>query len=328
MCLYPKLIFNQKYWPNKKNGGIVPEIKDKRVLKVPVGCGRCIECKKQKARQWTVRLSEEIRHKEGVFVSMTWSNESYTELDKLIDPIIEGYERDNAIATLGVRRFLERFRKENKVSCKHWLVTELGQEGTENIHVHGIIWASREQIEKHWGKNGFAYMGNECSERTINYIVKYISKTDDLHPNYQAKILCSAGIGSKYFDRSDAEKNKYKPNETKEYYQTKSGLRLNMPIYYRNKIYTDEEREKLWIEKLDKNERWVMGCKINMNTEEGVKLFYEKLEYEQQENKRMGYMGRKEDWEQKQYEITRRELNQKKRKIIKEKLTLNQRKEV
>jgi len=37
MCLYPKLIKNPKYKPNKKNGGIVPELKDIRVLAVPIG---------------------------------------------------------------------------------------------------------------------------------------------------------------------------------------------------------------------------------------------------------------------------------------------------
>ena len=48
MCLYPKLIKNKKYVANKKNGGIIPEVEDDRVLYVPVGCGNCIECKKKK----------------------------------------------------------------------------------------------------------------------------------------------------------------------------------------------------------------------------------------------------------------------------------------
>ena len=61
MCLYPKIIKNRKYVKNKKNGGNVPTPTDPRVLMVPVGCGNCMECRKQKARQWQVRLSEEIR---------------------------------------------------------------------------------------------------------------------------------------------------------------------------------------------------------------------------------------------------------------------------
>ena len=61
MCLYPKLIINPKYKPNKKNGGQVPAIFDKRVIYVPIGCGKCMECRKQLARNWQVRLNEEIR---------------------------------------------------------------------------------------------------------------------------------------------------------------------------------------------------------------------------------------------------------------------------
>ena len=47
MCLYPRLIKNPKYKANKKNGRIIPVISDKRVLAVPIGCGKCIECKKR-----------------------------------------------------------------------------------------------------------------------------------------------------------------------------------------------------------------------------------------------------------------------------------------
>ena len=61
MCLYPRIIENRKYKPNKKNGGVVPECTDDRVKAVAVGCGQCIECRKQKAREWQVRINEEIR---------------------------------------------------------------------------------------------------------------------------------------------------------------------------------------------------------------------------------------------------------------------------
>ena len=50
MCLYPRLIKNPKYKENKKNGGVIPAFLDERVLAVPIGCGECIECRKQKRR--------------------------------------------------------------------------------------------------------------------------------------------------------------------------------------------------------------------------------------------------------------------------------------
>jgi len=107
MCLYPKLIKNPKYKSNKKNGGNIPEMKDKRVAMVPIGCGECMECVKQKANNWIVRLMEDIKtYKNGKFITLTFSNESYAKLAGLCKG--EGYTLDNNIATLAVRRFLER----------------------------------------------------------------------------------------------------------------------------------------------------------------------------------------------------------------------------
>ena len=60
MCLNPSYIKNRKYIPNKKNGGVVPPVSDMRVLYVPVGCGVCIECKKQKSRRWQIRLKDSV----------------------------------------------------------------------------------------------------------------------------------------------------------------------------------------------------------------------------------------------------------------------------
>ena len=62
MCYYSQLIKNPKYTPNKKNGGVVPYMEDKRVAVVPIGCGECKECRKAKQREWQVRLKEDIKH--------------------------------------------------------------------------------------------------------------------------------------------------------------------------------------------------------------------------------------------------------------------------
>jgi len=204
MCLYPKLIKNRKYTKNDKNGGVIPPILDKRVLAVPIGCGRCMECRKQKAREWQVRLLEDVRtNKNGKFITLTFSNESIAEINGIIEDRggKEGYERDNEIATIAVRRWLERWRKEHKKSLRHWLVTELGHNGTENIHMHGIVWTDKEikEVTKHW-KYGYVWEGkgkekeNYVNERTVNYLIKYVTKMDKNHTEYKPKILTSAGL--------------------------------------------------------------------------------------------------------------------------------------
>jgi len=312
MCLYPKLIKNRKYISNKKNGGNIPPVTDERVLMVPVGCQKCIECKKQKARNWQVRLQEEIRHdNKGKFVTLTFSNESIANLAKEIKGV-DGYNLDNEIATLATRRFLERWRKKYKKSVKHWLVTELGGNGTENIHMHGIIWTNEnaKTINKIW-KYGYTWVGEKnnggyVNEKTINYVVKYVNKTDEKHKEYNSKILTSAGIGRNYTQRPDAEKNKYNETETKETYTTKQGIKLPLPIYYRNQIYTEEEKEKLWLIKLDKEIRYVCGEKIDIS--KGEEEYYKILEYHRKRNKRLGYGDDSKNWQLKRYENERRNL--------------------
>ena len=88
MCLYPKLIRNRKYIANKKNEGKIPNLKDKRTQYVPIGCGKCMECMKQKAREWQVRLQEEIReNKNGKFITLSYTDESLEKLEKEINRI-------------------------------------------------------------------------------------------------------------------------------------------------------------------------------------------------------------------------------------------------
>lgn len=317
MCLYPKIIRNRKYVVNKKNKGNVPTAKDKRVLYVPVGCGKCMECKKQKSREWQVRLGEEIRHdKSATFVTLTFSNESLEELGK--DIKLKGYDKDNEIATIATRRFLERWRKKYKKSVKHWFVTEIGGKGYESIHIHGLVWTNedKEDIRKIW-RYGNVWMSHETkggyvSERTVNYIVKYIHKTDEKHKEYESKILTSPGIGKGYFKRKDYKQNKYKKGETNEMYTNRQGIKMALPIYYRNKIYTDEEKEKLWLEKLDEKKRYVNGEEICIKDNEDD--YYRVLKEARALNRKLGYGDDKINWERKKYENERRNLLYKKRK--------------
>ena len=86
MCLYPRLLKNKKYEPNKKNGGHVPPLIDERTLYVPIGCQNCIECDKQKRTHWRTRLLEEVKHntQKGYFITLTFSDENYKELHKKV----------------------------------------------------------------------------------------------------------------------------------------------------------------------------------------------------------------------------------------------------
>jgi hypothetical protein len=264
MCLYPKLIKNKRYCKTKKNKGVVPPCPDERLRYVTAACGKCFECMKQKGRAWQVRLSEEIRQDpKAIFVTLTISDKSWEKIKNAYIQLSD----ENCIKKM-VRLFLERVRKKNKKSLKHWLTTERGGTNTERYHLHGLIWGENTKtlIESLW-QYGFVFIGTFVNECTVNYITKYITKTDEKHKDFIPTILCSAGIGAGYLNRSDSELNRYRESKTNETYRLRNGVKLNLPIYYRNKLYTDEEREQLFLEKIKKGKVWIMGQECDIRDE-------------------------------------------------------------
>ncbi len=206
---------NRRFKKSKKNGGVIPPILDERTRYVSVGCQRCMECRKQKSRDWNVRLQEEIRGQKlkGHFMTMTFSPESVVELVEALKKEkggcdLEGYELDDEIVRIGIRRFLERWRKKYKKSLRHWLVTEIGGNGTERMHIHGIIWTdeSEQELKEKW-RYGLCDIGKKgVSGKSASYIVKYMYKTDEKHREYKGKVFTSAGIGSSYMQRMDSKR--------------------------------------------------------------------------------------------------------------------------
>lgn len=334
MCLYSRLVLNPKYKKNKKNGGNPPAVYDDRIRYIPIGCGKCIECKRKKQREWKVRLCEEILHnKNGKFVTLTFNNESLERLraeatkykyskgkyiQRSLEETLTPYELDNAVCGLAVRYMTELYRKHNKKTLRHWLITELGHHGTERIHMHGIIWIDDiADIDKYW-KHGWTWKGkpkttrnkthyqNYVTEQTINYCTKYVLKTDNKHKAYNQRIFASNGIGANYIKRPDSELNVYKGTTTIDYYKTKSGHKLPLPNYYRNKIYSEYDRERLWLHKLDEEVRYVNGRKYSIkNTHQD---FEKALIQARITNASLGYGTGDISDQQKDYEHKRRVL--------------------
>ena len=261
MCLYPTFIKNPKYKPNKKNKGKPPVCLDRRLLYIPTKCGCCIECRKEKQREWRVRLEEELRSNFGYFITLTISPEGLEDLEKKTG--LKWKENPNEIATKGLRLFLERVRKDTGKSMRHWCVTELG-EGNDRIHLHGIFFGQRsaELIKKHW-KYGFIFIGQYCNSRSVNYMTKYMLKVDIKHKEFKQIVLASPGIGSGYFDRLDWQwqKQNYEKIEVPTY-TFRNGTKMAMPKYYKDKLFTEQERNKMWIRNLNRGILWIYGEKV------------------------------------------------------------------
>lgn len=271
MCLYERKLLNPKYLPNEKNGGKPPICKDERTKYIAIGCGWCKECRKELANNWKARLFEEIKtNKNAVFVTLTFSSEN---LEKLKWEIllkrykgIDGNEIDvNMLAGYAVRKWSERWRKKTKKAPRHWLITELGHQNTERIHLHGLIWGSKETIQKTW-QYGWIYCGEWVDERTINYIMKYVTKTDTVHNGYKQKIFTSKGMGKEYVQ--NMWKHEYIGENTKTWYTYKNGAKGKLPKYYKQKIWNDEEREKIWRDNLDKEQDTIDGVKFDLSEQD------------------------------------------------------------
>lgn len=297
MCLYTTLARNKRYVPTKKNEGKPPRIPhlitqegkiipDERITNVPIPCGKCYICRKKNKRNWQVRLTEELKHNENkcVFVTFTFNTPKLKELhDEIKNEYkeLEGYDIDNKIAKIAVRRFLENWRKKTKKSVKHWFITELGHGQWEHMHLHGFIWTNENEefIQKNWlygniwtSINGKTRNGEPgyVSNETINYAVKYVNKIDAMHPNYKQIVLCSPGIGKGYLSNEKLKYHEYKGKETKEQYVLNNGVKIPLASYYKRKIWTDDERTELWRDKLDKQIIYLDGTACNISTYEGL----------------------------------------------------------
>ena len=102
--------------------------------------------------------------------------------------MLEVTKEKNEIIKLATRRFLERWRTKTGKSVKHWLVSELGGNGTENIHLHGFIWTDEKHLIQDTWKYGYTYTGEWVNEQTVNYCVKYVMKMDKKHKEYKGII--------------------------------------------------------------------------------------------------------------------------------------------
>lgn len=315
MCLYPIYGENKKFKPNKTNGGVPPVCTDKRLLIVPYKCGKCIECRKQKQREWMIRLSEELKENKGYFVTLTFTRESFKDLKK--DTGLWWEENPNEIATRSLRLCLERIRKKTKKSIKHWFVTELGED-KDRLHLHGIVFGTEDlkNLVEKW-QYGIVDIGQWCNEQTVNYIVKYMLKVDEKHPTYTPIVLCSKGIGSNYIKKNQEswQKQNYKKIEVPTY-TFRNGNKVAMPKYYKDKIFNDTEREKMWLNNLERGFEWIGGEKIKADDlgeieklrkwyrKRGVELFHDDpIKWDEQKQRR------KEEKQRKYIAENRKRLN-------------------
>lgn len=211
-----------------------------------VPCGKCQPCLKRNAQSWAFRLMvEEKKSFYSLFVTLTYSNENV--------PVCKN---GMTLNKKDVQKFFKRLRKNNPgISLKYFVVGEYGTK-TWRPHYHFLIFLNRRlffnDILKAWSLDG-KEIGNihigYVSGNSVMYTLKYMMKSKRV-PAYKDDVrvpefrTMSKGVGIDYLTR--AMISYHKNNLFEKFYCTnKGGFIIPMPRYFRDKIYTAEEKLKL-----------------------------------------------------------------------------------
>ena len=115
-----------------------PKFTHEGALKLP--CGKCTECKSQRAVQWAIRARHEIAlHDENCFLTLTYEDKNLPSHLIVKDPF---------------QRFMKRLRKHVKKPLRYMVSHEYGSQHFRPHH-HAIIfgWNPKEQYEQDQGQH-------------------------------------------------------------------------------------------------------------------------------------------------------------------------------
>lgn len=207
---------------------------------VPVPCGRCPACIRKRQSAWLLRLKVEERY----CSSAHWITLTYA--DKFLPWSDQGYPTLTRGEKSCVTLFMKRLRKANpKTKLKYFYAGEYGEED-HRPHYHMMLFNSEiKTIQNAW-QNGSVFFGN-VENRSIIYSLKYMEKRlfkkrdgrDDRVPEFT---MMSKGLGSAYLT---PQMVKWHRNNEAMYSIADEGQLVAMPRYYKDKIWTLEEREEV-----------------------------------------------------------------------------------
>lgn len=207
--------------------------------KVPVPCGKCPPCLTRRTSGWVFRLLQQEKISESsVFLTLTYDTDHVNISEK-------GYM---TLCKKDYQDFMKRLRKHHKLvgNSSKLSYYACGEYGSKNWrpHFHAIIFnCDKELISKSWDK-GQIYV-DKVTGASIAYTCKYMNKgklipvhqNDDRVPEFS---LMSKKMGMNYL--SD-EIVRYHKADLSRAYVNNGDVKVAMPRYYREKIYTKGERE-------------------------------------------------------------------------------------
>lgn len=95
---------------------------------IAVPCGRCVACKLERARQWTIRIMHEAQgHRDNSFITLTYEDEHLSYGNK-----------QATLVKSDLQKFWKRLRKEINVGIRYFACGEYGEQ-RQRPHYHACV---------------------------------------------------------------------------------------------------------------------------------------------------------------------------------------------
>lgn len=221
-----------------------------------VPCGKCAACLSRRRSSWSFRLFQEVKGSTSCyFITLTYDD------FKVPFKVCDDGNIHEYVSKKDVQLFLKRFRKSiEPFKIRYFLVSEYGPK-TFRPHYHMLLFnfpyelrfKISEYVDNAWS-NGFVRV-DPVSPARVNYVTSYCLDSSTLPP-YLPKnfMLCSRkpGLGSSYLDNPDIVRYHHRTLDGFGYIPTSSkAVKSKLPRYYSDRIFSDDERDKINSEVLD-----------------------------------------------------------------------------
>lgn len=240
----------------------------RKELNVFVPCGYCPLCRARRVSGWSFRLMQQLKVADSAyFITLTYDDNSipiektgYMGLRKRDLQLFFKRLRKSHVEYERDLRDIGRMRSDyESKSIKYFAVGEYG-ERSMRPHYHLILFNARIQLIqdawalldkktgeiRHFGEIHYGDERGVC-EQSIGYCMKYISKpakipmhrNDDREREFSLK---SKGLGVNYL--TDEMLQWHLADIARMYCNIEGGKKISMPRYYKDKIYSDQQRKE------------------------------------------------------------------------------------
>lgn len=202
---------------------------------------KCLEDEKRMkylrrhSRDWRTRLFMEYAASGGFFVTLTFDDDNLPKDNDEGKAELQKFNKR-------VRVYCERYKVPLKNGYKFYGVSEHGDNGTQRLHFHIIMFGFQKKAELEavlsaaW-KKGFFDIGRYCNQRSFGYVCKYIHKR--VLKDNQEFALMSHGIGDAFL--TDELIEYYRAHPSRRFFirgQKYIFPRRYLDLLYKVKFYT------------------------------------------------------------------------------------------